>query len=440
MLIKANVVVGEDVAEVTVERTVFLEFPATKIADIQAKITELECEAVENGAIVRGVVHKQIFYVGPGNKVFHQAEDVPFSTAADIPGAEEGMHCQVHPNVQDVDFDLVGPLPTTELNQRVMLTFFVKVTRSEQLNVVLGTCGPLFKVQRVVNETTTGSVVESTVELPCVAEKVRSIRAVVTEATATTAEDQVIIDGNLHKQVFFICAFDHQEYHQAEDVPFTVTVPLEGVEPGQDADVDIDVAKVNFRLNGDDVNQRVVLSIFTKVTETAQTMLCNDPCGPLIKVSQVAGENTKEVLVEDQVCLDVPAKKVQDILAFVTDVDAEVIDGRVIVDATIHKQIFFVGPNDIVRHQAFDIPVSAVVDIPNAEEGMIAQVDATIEHISWELIHETPDCPLGDYYDGMYENLFRVVDQRIVLDLFVKVTEWVQINVCLEEHPQPPDP
>ncbi len=435
MLIKAQIVVGEDLAEATVEQTVILEFPATKVADIQARITELECEAVENGAIVRGMVHKQIFYVGPGNRVFHQAEDVPFSAVANIPGAEPGMHCQVHPNVQDVDFRLMGTLPSTELRQRVSLTFFVKVTRPEQINVVLGTTGPLYKVERVIAENTTGAVVESTVELPCVAEKVRAIRAVVTEFTATAAEDQVIIDGNLHKQVFFICAFDHQEYHQAEDVPFTVTVQVPGAQPGENVDATITIARTSFRLEGDEINQRIVLSVYVKVTETAQTMLCTTPTGPLVKIGRVAGENTKQVLIEDEVCLEVPARKIQDILAFVTDITTEVIRGRVLIDGTIHKQIFYVGPNDVVRHQAVDIPFTAIVEVPNAEPGMTAQVHPTIEHVSWTLIHETPECPLQDYYDGVYEDLFRVVSQRVVLELFVKVTETVQVNVCTEEGP-----
>ncbi len=431
MLIKADVVVGEDVAETTVTRTVRLNFPSEKVADVQAKLTEVECEVVHGGVIIRGTVHKQIYYVGPDSKVFHQAEDVPFSTFATITGAEPGMHCQVHPTLQDVEFRLVGPLPSRDLEQRVTLVFFVKVTRSEQLNVILGTTGPLYKVQRVIAEHTSGSVVESTVRLPCPAEKVRAIRAVVSEFTATTAEDQVIVDGMLHKQIFFICAFDHQEYHQAEDVPFTAVVPIEGVQPGQNVDVDITVAQVSFRLVEGNVNQRVVLSIFAKVTETAQTMLCTTPSGPLIKVGRVAGENTKEVIVEDEVCLDVPAKKVQDILAFITETRAEVLAGKVLVDGTIHKQIFYVGPNDVVRHQAVDIPFTAVVEVPNAEEDMTAQVHASIGHVNWTLIHETTDCPLPEYYDGPYDELFRVVSQRIVLDLFVKVTEFVQINVCL---------
>jgi hypothetical protein len=435
MLIKADVVVGEDVTEAVVDQTVYLEFPATKVADIRAKITELECEVVEDGVVVRGTVHKQIFYVGPGNRVFHQAEDVLFSALASVPGARVGMHCQVHPTVQDVEFRLIGTLPSNELRQRVMIIFFVKVTRSEQIPVILGTTGPLYKLQRVVAETTTGSVVESTVHLPCLVEKIRAVRAVVNDYTATAAEDQVIIDGNLHKQIFFICAFDHQEYHQAEDVPFTTVVPLDGVQPGQTVDTSITVSRTNYRLDGDEVNQRVVLSIFVKVTETAQTMLSTCPGGPLIKVGRVAGENTKEVLIEDQVCLDVPTKKIQDIMAVVTDISSEVIRGKVLIDGTIHKQIFYVGPNEVVRHQAVDIPFTAFVEVPNAEPGMTAQVHPTIEHVGWILIHETPDCPLPDYYDGIYSDYYRIVDQRVVIELFVKVTETVQINVRVDDPP-----
>lgn len=434
MLIKADVVVGEDVAEATVDETVCLELPATKVADIQARITELSCEVLDDQVVITGNLHKQIFYVGPGNRVYHQPEDILFSAVAVVPGAEPGMDCQVHPTVQNVEFRLVGALPSTQLRQRVILVFFVKVTRSEQLDVVLGTTGPLYKVQRVVGEETAGTVVESTVELPFPAEKIRAIRAVVREHTASTAEDQVIIEGTIHKQIFFISAFDQIEYHQAEDVPFTAVVPIPGVQPDEDVDVDVDVAKVSWTLNDCQVQQRVVLSIFVKVTETAQTMLCTTPTGPLIKVGRVVGENTKQAMIENQVCLDIPAQKVQDIMAIITDLRHEVIRGKVLINGTLHKQIFFVGPNDVVRHQAEDVPFSAVVEVPNAEPGMTAQIHPAIEHVGWVLIHETANCPLPPY-DEECDHLFRVIEQRIVVELFVKVTETVQINVCVEDGP-----
>jgi len=435
MCIKADVVIGEDVAETAVDQTIYLEYPASMVADIQARITELECEVLEDQVVITGTVHKQIFYVGPENRVYHQAEDVLFSAVATIPGAQPGMDSQVHPTVQNVEYRLIGPLPSTELRQRVILVFFVKVTQPQQLDVILGTTGPLYKVQRVVCEESSGAVVESVMELPFPAEKVRAVHAVVSDYTASTAEDQVIIEGVVHAQCFYISAFDQMEYHESEDVPFTAVVSVEGVQPGQNVDTDISVARVSWTLDGDELHQRVVLSIFVKVTETAQTMLCTDPCGPLIKVGRVAGENTEQVIVEDQVCLDVPAKKVQDILAFVTTLRHEVLDGKVVVEGTVHKQIYFVGPNDVVCHQSVDVPFSAVVEVPGAEPGMAVQVHPTIEHVGWVLIKETPACPLPPYYDGPYGDVYRVVEQRVIVELFVKVTETVQINVCLEDGP-----
>ncbi|MEW6033157.1 MAG: DUF3794 domain-containing protein [Bacillota bacterium] len=435
MLIKADVVVGEDLTEATVDQVICLDLPATKIADVQARITELECEVGPDQAVIRGTLHKQIFYVGPENRVYHQAEDVVFTAAANVPGAEPGMNCQVHPTISSIDHRLIGTLPTREVRQRIILTFFVKITEPQQLNVVLGTTGPLYKVQRVVGEETTATVVESVVELPFPAEKIRAVRAVVSEFTATAAEDQVIIEGLLHKQIFFISAFDHMEYHESEDVPFTAVVPIAGVQPGEHVQADLRVSRVTWRLDGTELDQRVVLAIFVKVSETAQTMLCTTPHGPLIKVGRVAGENTKQVIIEDQVCLDVPARKVQDILAVITEIESQVIRGKVLIEGTIHKQIFFVGPDDIVRHQAVDVPFSALVEVSHAEPGMTAQVHPRIEHINWVLIRETPDCPLDNNFEPPYVDLFRVVEQRIVLEIFVKVTETVQINVCIEDGP-----
>lgn len=449
MLVRADVVVGEDVAEATVDETVTLQRPATKIADIQARITELECEVLEDQVVITGTLHKQIYYVGPDDRVFHEPEDVLFSAVAVVPGAEPGMHCQVHPTVQNVEFRLVGELPSRELRQRVILVFFVKVTRAEQLNVVLGTTGPLYKMQRVVAEDTAGAVVESTVELDRTAEKVRTIRAVVNEFTATPDENQVIIEGVVHKQIFYIAESNNAEYHQAEDVPFTAVIPIPGVEPDQDVAASIDVSRVSWTLDEDEVNQRVVLSIFVKVTETVQTMLCTNTTGPLVKVKRVVGENTKQSLVENIVCIlppGPPARKIQDITAVITDLDYQIIPGKVLIEGVLHKQIFYVGANDAVHHKGEDVPFSVVIEVPNAEPGMEAQIHPEVEHVGWVLLRGAPQCPGPDDIDPEREEdwvvamqqgggLFFAIQQRVVINLFVKVTETVQINVCVEDGP-----
>src|SRR5690606_3158817 len=53
-----------------------------------------------------------------------------------------------------------------------------------------------------------------------------------------------------------------------------------------------------------------------------------------------------------------PALKVRNITGEVQRVTAEVIKDKVIVQGVVHKQIFFVGIDNIVRHFSEDVPFS----------------------------------------------------------------------------------
>ncbi|HBG44666.1 MAG TPA: hypothetical protein DDX03_09235, partial [Firmicutes bacterium] len=120
-----------------------------------------------------GVIHKQIFFVDTSGLERHQAEDVPFSTFVDVPGAVAGMNVQIHSEIETVLFEL---LTQTELLQKVVIQFFVKVTQSVQIRVTEGT-GPLFKLAEVIGENSEQILSESNVILERPAIKVREIVA-----------------------------------------------------------------------------------------------------------------------------------------------------------------------------------------------------------------------------------------------------------------------
>ena len=138
-LIKAEVVINENTKQLLVERNVTLTIPAIKIRNITTDV-------IADKVIIQGVIHKQIFFVGEDNIVHHQAEDLSFSTFVDLPGAAPGMNVQIDPTIETVIFDL---LTSTLLHQKVVIEFFVKVTETRQLNVLLGN-GPLVRVDQVV--------------------------------------------------------------------------------------------------------------------------------------------------------------------------------------------------------------------------------------------------------------------------------------------------
>ena len=203
---------------------------------------------------------------------------MPFSVFLDIPGATDGMDVQVHPTVEFVAFTLEGP---TTLRQKVVLEIFVKVTERVQLQVALGT-GPLVKVEAVRGENTTQFLSETIAVLPVPAIKVREIDARIENVTTEILQNKVIIQGIIHKQIFFI-DLDNIEREFTELVPFSTFVDVPGAEDGFNVEVISRIEFVGFNLLTEtDLQQKVVIEIFVKVTETVQILVEEVIVGPYV--------------------------------------------------------------------------------------------------------------------------------------------------------------
>lgn len=405
-LVRAEVVIGEGTKQLLVETNLTLTRPAIKIRNITAEIRNLTTELIQDKIIIQGVLHKQIFFVGEDNVVHHQAENVPFSTFIDIFGAEPGMNVQVHPIIETILFTLITP---TLLHQKVVIEFFVKITESNQLNVVEGP-GPLVRLDQVIGEDTKQELIESTVALDISAIKIDDITAEIRDLTIEVIEDKVIIQGILHKQIFFI-GLDNIEYHQAEDVEFSTFLDVPGASPGMDVVVEPIIEFIHFELlDQDTLLQKVVIEFFVKVTESVQINVVLGP-GALLKLDTVVGEDTKQLLVENTVILSQPAVKIREIIAKVERLMAEVIEDKVIIQGIVHKQIFFINENNLEIHQSEDVPFSTFVDIPGAVQGMDVRIKPIIETVLFELLDPV------------------TLRQKVIVELFIKVTESQQLQV-----------
>jgi hypothetical protein len=65
---------------------------------------------------------------------------------------------------------------------------------------------------------------------------------------------------------------------------------------------------------------------------------------------------------------------------------------KVIITGTLHKQIFFVADDDIVRHMGEDLNFTTFVDLPGIEPGDSINVMPVVEHVGFELIDKVGDC------------------------------------------------
>lgn len=430
-LLKLECLVCESTGEACVESRFVLPRKAKKIAEIQARIVDLMAEVVDGQVMISGILHKQIFFVGEDHHVHHVPEDVPFCVFVDCPGAVAGQEAQVTGKIAKLSHSLEF---WQELVQRAILQFTVKVTEDCQVNVVLDPAGPLVKAECVIGETTKAITIENCVDLDRPAKKIRDVQVALEDVVAEAADDQVMIHGVLVKSLFYISE-DDVEFFQEERVPFSAIAEVCGAEPGDNVSLKAQILRVDKVLsNGRQVRQRIVLSVFVKVTRTCELNVAEDATGPQVAAQRVISTNSRQILVENVADLNRPARKIQEIQARVENVEVEVIPNKVIVTGTLHKQIFFVADDDIVRHMGEDIPFTTFVDLPGIEPGDFISITPIVEHVGFELIDKIgdKDCwdPCDPYVEEPESPVFKRIIQRTVIELVVRGAEEQAIRVA----------
>lgn len=435
-LLKVEKVVNEATVTEAVESEFKLPYKVLKIFDVMANVMGVRSSVRPGGVEVSGVIDKQLFVVDKGDLVRHIPEEIPFSIFVPLSGVTPGMNAYVTVRVESVETDLVR---FDTVRQVIVLEIFVKVTVTRQINVVVDVIGPaivvkkeLLKVDAVVAEDTVCQVLSETVTLPITAKKIFRILPSVRDVTAEVKRDVVIVRGIIHKQIFLV---DEGELvrHAAENIPFVKTVPLPGVRPGQKAQVNVDVILEDYALidpPSRKLRQDLLLCIFAKVTKSVQLEVVVDVFGPgirvrkeLLKVESVVLDLEQQHTLRSTVTLPIQAVKIFEILAHLINVEGTAGFNTVMVKGILHKQIFFVDPGNLVRHVKENIPFRIVKEAPGVRPGMNVQVKAAIiGEVSGRLV-------------GVQK-----VEQTAVLDLFIKVTEPVQLKVVVDVRRIKPKP
>lgn len=136
-----------------------------------------------------------------------------------------------------------------------------------------------------------------------------------------------------------------------------------------------------------------------------------------IKVLRVIGERVGQVVVEGSISIN--AIKIDKINAELRDVVDHVFKNKVVKQGIIHKQIFYVDPDNNVRHTTEDIPFMLTVDIPGVDpnNGFLDVqnhlLDIDTDYVLTPAIGAEPGTLM----------------QKVVAHILVKVSEWTQLDV-----------
>ncbi len=308
----------------------------------------------------------------------------------------------------------------------------------------------LLKVEQVVGENAAQTSVIRDITLPGRVRKIADVDATIRDVTARVIENKVIVEGIIHKQIFYVDEdTDQLKEFTVTDEKFIHFVDIPGAMPGMNVQVHTRIefighdfimeierdSKKIYKKEKDYkkdpkidtiFRQTVVLEIFAKVTETLQLEVVVDVRGidpkkvtkELLKVDSVIGENASQVTVQADIEFPQrPARKIKNIDTEIRKVTTRVIENKVIVEAILHKQIFFVAAeDDVVYEVSVDEKFTHFVDVPGAFPGANVQVYPRVEFVDVVI----------DAYDRMLGR------QTAVIDIFVKVTETVQVEVVTD--------
>ncbi|UMZ75257.1 DUF3794 and LysM peptidoglycan-binding domain-containing protein [Natranaerofaba carboxydovora] len=437
-LLKVKSVVGEGVVQTNVEADITLPAPVRKIREpVDAEVNITDTEVIEDKVIVKGVLEKQVYFVDDKTGTLHEKSfEENFSVFVDIPGAEPGNEVQVRPRVEFVGVeekdnnDKKDHLKEEVFKQLAVIEVFVKVTEEIQLEVVTDAVGTdieveteLLKVEDVIGEDTTQTELISDVKLDYPVRKVESVDTRFEDVESRVLDDKVIVEGTLVKQIYFVDPELDVVREQTATENFSVTIDIPGARPGMNVQEFPRVEFVDHEIVDDfNLRQTAVVEVFAKVTETVQIEVVTDIIGvetvtELLKVSPVIGEDRVQQLVEADTKLSCPARKIQQVQGEFRDVEGRVIDDKVIVEGTVHKQIFFVdATTDEVIETSEDVPFTVTIDILGAMPDHQVQISPRIETIQEEIDQEDPT----------------LIRETIVVEVFAKVTQTAQHEVVID--------
>jgi len=260
----------------------FIELPVAtkKIKSIDVEIRDVEEKVIPGKVIVKGKLHKQIFYVvEPSGEVKETSADIPFSVFVPVEGAREGASISTDIQIEYVDSELVTRNGRKFVKETVVLRVRAKVTDRLTINIVTAVVGAevetrTLKVERAIGLGTRQVNIQADILTPTEARKVARVDAELRDLEGEAIFNKVIVKGTLHKQIYYVSAVDDQLRELSVDEPFTEFIYIEGVQKGDVVDVSGRIEYVNVEAKATTPTtcwrQTAVLEIKARVTETEE--------------------------------------------------------------------------------------------------------------------------------------------------------------------------
>lgn len=308
-------------------------FVARKIKSVDAEIRDTETKILPDKVIVKGIIHKQIYYVTEeAGEVREISADVPFSVFVHIEGAREKLSVSTDIRIEYIDSKLsttvIGGVTRQTVKETIVLEVCATVTDKLTINIVTDVEGAevetrTLRIQNTIGEGCRQVNVMADITTPELARKVARVDSELRDLTAEAIPDKVIVKGTLHKQIYFVSADSDLLREVSLNEPFTEFVHVEGAQPDDTVDVRGRIEYVNVEARATlptrNFLQTAVLEVCAKVTETEEITVVTAVIGAEVPDQICPPGTTFDYVIQKGDTLSIIAKRygvtVQAILA-----------------------------------------------------------------------------------------------------------------------------
>lgn len=396
--VKVEQVAGRSRVRHLCEGGLTLAAPALRVTRAVAGVEQVAAQAGHGQVAVEGVVRAEVFYADHAGREHHQAGELPVTCLVEVAAAAPGMLVQADVRVEEVRCALRGE---TEARVQAVLAVAVRVTEMVTLDVVTAVPGAAavegrrLRVERLVGRAQRQAMAEKKAVLVSRALRLVDVVCTVTDLAWEVIPDQVIVQGKIHQQVFFVDRH-RAERHQTEEIPFSYLVEVPGALPGMSAQVRPRVKHVSHSLapEGNAFSEKVVLELDIRVLEMVELNVITavsgaDGAGRTGAAGAEAGGDSRGeggFTVRGTMALGrPPAVRVAEARAVLEDMRLERSDGMVVASGVLRLQFYCVAANGLVYHRSAVHPFSQPLAARPAGPAGPGEAVLRVRELRWSL-------------------------------------------------------
>lgn len=406
--IKVQHIIGKGSTQVNITRNVTLPTVIRKIVDVHAEIVDLDYEIIPDKIIIKGALHKQIYYVEEGDYVVKEYTIMreEFTDFLHVPGATPQMDAVLDGKILYVDTNAANDgFPTDTIFQIAVVAVDVTVVDILTLDVVTDVHGEgitatkeLFSVESLIGTAEKQVNFSTDHVLDMNAKKIYDVECMCNNLDYEILPDKILVRGTLHKQVYYVAYDDERVQEQTFENEFTVVLDVPGACPHMEVypkcRIEFCEAKLTAQAPTTNIKVNCILQAIVKVTEYCQLYIVTDVQGALasrcrIRVEDIIGRKCHQETINQSIDVNAPAdvndvlvKKAKNTTACLRNVTYEKIPDKVIIKGITHVQVYYVscGSDQELRETSADIPFTTFVHFDGLTKDTMIRVRQRVEY------------------------------------------------------------